>query len=130
MSKFSEATVKAVGFCRDGICSNPAEAWEKAVVEVGFTETSQEKGCPKSAFLGICEEELVKGIEPGSYTDSEKNKNYGLTAIRLLKGTSGLARNASKLWKAVLEELSEDISKTHNSQMDVVIALWENNLLN
>lgn len=37
--------------------------YEKAVEEVfPNSKSSQEKSCPKNAFLGLCEEGLVKGI--------------------------------------------------------------------
>jgi hypothetical protein len=41
----------------------------------------------------------------------------------LTEGTQGLSTSA--LWKAV----SNDPEKTHNSQMDIVLALWKNHLI-
>ena len=37
------------------------------------SKSSQEKGCPKSAFLGLCEEGFIKEISKGKYTSSVKN---------------------------------------------------------
>jgi hypothetical protein len=125
MSKFYEATVKAVGFCIDGTYSNPVEAWKNAVEDMGLSEHTKEKGCPKNTFLGICEEGLVKGIAPGRYTKSKKNKKYGMAAVELLKDNPNLTENINELWKEVLKKVPTE----HNSQMDVVIALWKNNLV-
>ncbi|MCL7763401.1 hypothetical protein MPF19_08255 [Polaribacter sp. Z014] len=45
---------------------NPKDNWE-AEVKRAFSDSisSQEKSCPKSAFLGLCEKGLVKGIFKG-----------------------------------------------------------------
>ena len=86
------------------------------------------KGCPKNAFLGLCEDGLVKGIKRGVYltnSESNLNKQYALTAIKLLINNPNLTRR--ELWVQVKEQLN--ISKSHNSQMDVVIALFENKLI-
>ena len=47
----------------------------------GEATTAQIKGCPKNAFLGLCEEGLVVDIEKGYYTErstSHKNKDYAI----------------------------------------------------
>ena len=86
--------------------------------------TARKKGCPRGAFLGLCEEGLVKGIPPGSYTASKDNKAYAVRAAALL--TEGKQTwSVNELWRAV----ANDLEKTHNSQMDVVMALWKNGLI-
>jgi hypothetical protein len=83
--------------------------------------TSQKKICPRGAFLGLCEEGLIKGIPSGNYTASRENKAYAVRAAALLaEGTQSWSVNS--LWKAV----SGDSEKAHSSQMDVVMALWKN----
>lgn len=54
---------------------SPMEAWEKVAFVLFDSESSQEKGCPKNTFLGLCEEGLVKGISKGNYTKSVKIKS-------------------------------------------------------
>jgi hypothetical protein len=67
---------------------------------------------------------LVKGIPPGQYTTSKDNKAYAVRAAALLaEGTQSWSTSA--LWQAV----TNDPEKTHNSQMDVVLALWKNGLI-
>lgn len=86
--------------------------------------TARKKGCPRGAFLGLCEEGMVKGIPAGSYTSSKENKAYAVRAAALLaEGKQSWSRSA--LWQAV----TDDPEKTHNSQMDVVLALWKNGLI-
>jgi hypothetical protein len=48
-------------------------------------ESSQKKGCPKDAFLGQCEANLIEGIPRGRYTRSVLNKQYALDAVEFLK---------------------------------------------
>jgi hypothetical protein len=86
--------------------------------------TARKKGCPRGAFLGLCEEGMVKGIPAGRYTSSRENKAYAIRAVTLLaEETQNWSR--STLWQAV----TNDPQKTHNSQMDIVLALWKNGLI-
>ncbi len=90
---------------------------------------SNEHGCPKATFLGICSAGYVSGIPAFSYTDSYWNSLYGETAIQLLKTFPYLANLGTKeLWIMVLSIMKPfyklDITKTHNQQMDVILELW------
>jgi hypothetical protein len=100
------------------------EIWSRSAKEVFDTKSAQEKGCPKNTFLGLCEEGLVKGIPKGKYTRSEKNKNYALNAVSILKNNPNKVYSPKELWDKL--ELG---NKRSNSQMDVVLALWENGLI-
>ena len=104
---------------------NPVTRWENAMKWLYPTSaTARKKSCPRGAFLGLCEEGLVKGIPAGHYTASKDNKDYAVRAAALLaEGTHRWSTSA--LWKAV----TNDPSKTHNSQMDIVLALWKNDLI-
>jgi len=86
--------------------------------------TARKKGSPRGAFLGLCEEGFVKGIPPGSYAATRENKGYAVRAVALLaEGTQQWSTSA--LWRAV----TDNSEKAHNSQMDVVMALWKNDLI-
>jgi hypothetical protein len=104
---------------------NPVARWESAMESLYPTSpAARRKGCPRGAFLGLCEEGLVKGIPPGRYTASKENKDYAVRAAALLnEGTRSWSTTA--LWRAV----SNDADKTHDSQMDIVLALWKNGLI-
>lgn len=125
MSKYGEAAVKTVKYIRENN-SNPRESWEVITREIfGVGTAAQAKGCPKTTFLGLCETGIVNGIPKGEYTKSDKNKKYGLKAIELIKNNPELINNKKELWKRTIEPEE----KAHNSQMDVVIELWNNRMI-
>ena len=100
---------------------SPVDAWKKAVTSVfPESESSQEKGCPRGAFLGLCEAGLVKGVPAGDYTRSDANKTYALRAASILKVKPELVNNEDALWAEVMA----GNEKTPNHQMDVVVSLW------
>jgi hypothetical protein len=105
--------------------ADPLARWKSAMESVYPTSPmARNKGCPRGAFLGLCEEGLVKGIPAGRYTASRDNKAYAVRAVTLLaEGRQNWS--TSSLWRAV----TDDPDKTHNSQMDVVLALWNNDLI-
>ncbi|WP_434751377.1 DUF6979 family protein [Paenibacillus amylolyticus] len=79
---------------------------EFSVVEIKEINTegtwAQRKGCPKNAFLGLCEEGLVHNIVSGRYTErsgSQKNKNYAVKAVRIWIEKLDLEVNKLGLWK-------------------------------
>jgi hypothetical protein len=104
---------------------DPVARWETAMEKLYPTSPAARKmSCPRGAFLGLCEEGLVKGIPAGQYKASRDNKSYAVRAAALL--TEGTASwSTSALWRAV----TNDPEKPHKSQMDVVLALWKNDLI-
>ena len=121
-NRYGEAALIAA---RDSAGTSPAKRWQSAVEKVYPTSvTAQKKGCPRGAFLGLCEEGLVKGIPAGQYTTSKDNKAYVVRAAELL--IEGKQKwSISELWRAV----ADDPERAHNSQMDIVLALWKNGLI-
>lgn len=126
MGKYGQATIKAMKLIEAKLTDSPVTAWKMATIEVfGKGTSSQTKGCPRNTFLGLCEDGKVKGLSPGDYTKSKKNKEYALTALQILKDTPSLSNEQDLLWLKV----QNGESKTHNFQMDVVCALWNNGLI-
>jgi hypothetical protein len=122
-NKYGEAALMAARDSSTG--PNPAARWERAMEKLYPTSpTSRKKGCPRGAFLGLCEDGLVRGIPAGKYTASKDNKAYAVQAAALLTGESR-KWSVGELWRAV----SNNREKAHNSQMDVVMALWKNALI-
>lgn len=121
-NKYGLTALKSVQNFRD--LYSVKEIWSRSAKEVFDTKSSQEKGCPKNTFLALCEEGLVKSVPKGKYTKSEKNKNYALKAVSILKVNPKASYTPKKLWEKL--ELGD---KRHNSQMDVVLALWENGFI-
>jgi hypothetical protein len=82
MSEYADLAKRAVGLMLWEPGTDPRKAWSRAGEEVfPHSQSAREKGCPKSTFLGLCEEGLVPGAPAGSYTNSRLNKEYGLRAL-------------------------------------------------
>jgi len=117
MGKYGNAAIRAAKLVKSGEVKLPVSAWRKATGEIFGEETSsQDKGCPRGAFLGLCEEGMIKGIPSGRYTQSTSNKEYAIKAVRILKEEPTL--NQKELWAQVTE--GKVIS--HNGQIDVVLS--------
>jgi len=126
MVKYGEVATRAARLSQQQNGMNPVKAWNQAALEIfPDSESSQKKGCPKNAFLGLCEEGKVKDIQSGKYTRSLKNKKYALAALALLKHDPTLANDKVTLWNKV----QSGNDKQHNYQMDVVVSLWKDDQL-
>lgn len=120
MSKYSQASVLAAELLVNGETNEPVEAWEQATKKTFPSSASlRDKGCPKGAFLGLCNAGLVQGVSSAN-TKGSKNGEYAMKAVSILKGNRFLVSQPDMLWKKVAGR-----SKTHNHQMDVVIGLWQ-----
>lgn len=108
MNKYATTALKAAELIRSGL--DPRSAWERSsclYFEAG--SSGQKKGCPKNAFLGLY------GINP-----TGKNAIYAITALNYLKHNPR-ETSVDRLW-----EIANNGSKIkHNSQMNVVLALWQ-----
>ncbi len=126
MGKYGEAAVEATEHVKQH-GSSPKNAWEAAVRSKFPTQkASQEKSCPKVAYLGLCSEGMIAGVAPGDYVrPSLSNKEYAVEAVRLLRSDPSLAKDKKELWKKVLK----GNKKAENNQMDVVLNLWKENLI-
>ena len=101
------------------------ESWFLATVAYFNSESSQNKSCPRSTFLGLCEEGLIKDISKGEYnSNSTINKNHAIEAVTYLKENKVESISTKELWSKL-----NIGNKSHNSQMDVVLALWYTDLI-
>jgi hypothetical protein len=124
MNAYGKAALAAAQDCGRNRRS-PTAAWSDAVKkEFPKSVSSQEKCCPRGAFLGLCKAGLVQGVPRGDYIGRTLNAQYAIDAVTHLWEEPSLSNDAQKLWRRVTSG-----SKTHNCQMDVVIALWEECLL-
>ena len=123
-NRYGEAALMAARQ-RSSNGASPLDRWESAMGTLYPTSpAARKKGSPRGAFLGLCEEGLVKGIPAGHYAASADNKSYAVRAVALL--TEGKQNwSTSTLWRAV----EDDPERTHNGQMDIVLALWKNDLI-
>ena len=99
------------------------DLWKEKCEKNEFKEASIKKVCPRLAFIGLCENNLIKGIEIKNSDKESLNKNYAVEAVRVLKNDK---RNytSKELW----EEIGNK-DKKHNSQMNIVLALWEKGMI-
>lgn len=99
------------------------DLWKEKCKENEFKEASIKKGCPRLAFIGLCENNLIKDIEVKNSNKDSLNKNYAVEAVKVLKNDK---RNytSKELW----EEIGNK-DKKHNSQMNIVLALWEKGMI-
>lgn len=80
-----------------------AKAWELVIAEFTQSSSSRTKGCPKGAFLGLCEAGVIAGI-PGGVDDeliSNKNGRYALVAWAVLQSEPNLSEDKEALWHHV-----------------------------
>ncbi len=121
MRKFGEAAVIAAQRLKSGKYSDPVDAWNSATKTVFPSSRSlQNKGCPRGAFLGLCNEGLIDGLSAGAYSRATKNGQYAVQAIEVLRANRFIASQPDLLWKKIAGS-----AKTQNNQMDVVVGLWE-----
>lgn len=122
-NRYGEAALLAVRMETYGKALSPLERWNDAVKKLYPTSPTAQKmrhAAPSSAF---CEAGLVKGINPGQYAPSNKNKAYAPRAVSLL--AAGTHKTVNALWT----EVTDGEAIPHQSQMDVVLALWKNDLI-
>ena len=114
MNKYGQIAIRAVEYMKKGI--GERQAWEKASCEV-FTRgsASQQKGCPRNAFIGL--------VTKNPNLRNGKNARYARKAYDILRNNPSRKYSTNDLWTLVIDE-----PKTHNSQMDVVLALWKSKL--
>ena len=110
MNKYAQVALIAAERIKNGM--QPRAAWEQASSEI-FPKgsASQTKGCPKNAFLGLYDS-----------TANTKNATYAREALAWLRAHPDCKITPSALWKIVLK----GEAKAYNSQMDVVIVLYQN----
>ncbi len=125
MNKYGLTAIKTVENCK--IIKDPIAAWELAVTAIFETKSTREKRCPRSTFLSLCETGVVKNIPEGNYAPRVKeNKVYALKAMDILRKRN---TKPEKIGVIELWELAQNQNKRYNSQMDVLLALWNNGLI-
>ncbi len=125
MGNYGLVALNAVNKLNNMEKMDPCNAWDEAAEFVFPTQiSSRTKNCPRSTFLGLCEEGKVKGVKSGRYTKSQANKRYATNALELLQSSPKLTTKA--LWDMVINNAEP---KVHNSQMNVVVALFHEGYL-
>ena len=114
-NKYSIIAIKAFEYSTAGLSAE--QAWEKASCEIYEKGSSpQKKSCPRNAFLGL--------TSKNPKSTRSKNALYARKALDILRSNSNHIYSVEQLWSLVIDE-----PKTHNSQMNIVLALWNNKLI-
>lgn len=125
MNSYRETAVIAANLISAGEVSDPTKAWNQATMQLfPSSQELRKKGCPKAAFLGLCNRGLIAGVGAESSAKITKNGQYAIDAIQVLRENRFIASQPDLLWRKVAGS-----AKTHNHQMDVVIGLWEADLI-
>lgn len=129
MGEFGNTAVKAARRLQDDKNLCPEKAWNKAISEANLSRSSQEKGCPKSAFLGLCRKGLIVKTGPYDKLDESKNGDYAVIACEILIAKQNRPLPTQKaLWEKVFQNLNLS-SISQNGQLDVVFSLWREKLI-
>ena len=132
MGKYGDVAELAVEICTEKLLPPPV-AWARAAEAIfPLSETSQKKGCPKGAFLGLAGAGLIRGVPSGDYGRGSSGKNalYAVAAAEIIrKDGAASARGADALWLMSLEKVGAEMDKRPNSQMEVVLTLYNLGLL-
>ncbi|SDE92385.1 hypothetical protein SAMN04488542_103225 [Fontibacillus panacisegetis] len=126
MNNYGKSAIRAVELIQSGEVPYTEDAWKKATTEFFTIKT---KACPRSAFLGLCEAGLIKDVHQIHIKQPLKNtinKDHAIEAVQLLTENEDYASYKSlQLWRIIM--LGNQ--KSHNFQMDVVLALWNNGMI-
>lgn len=118
MNFYAQTAILATKLIHDRGLS-PQNAWiDASHIVFPDSHSSRVKGCPKNAFLGLCQEGLIRGVPVDSYTKSKANARYAVKAVEFLRENKGVSITPKELWDIVAGP-----DKKYNSQMDVVLEL-------
>ena len=131
--KYGEVAVEVTRHIRETQEFDPDTIWKKFAEEVfGVGSSSAKKPCPRNAYVGLCEEGMISGVPAGNYAkkrNTNSNKLYAVQAVHMLRNDPSLADVEPKeLWDKVMEVI-EGGPDNHNNQMDVVLALWNEDMI-
>lgn len=125
MGIFGKTAIDAVEFMKNNITCTSKDAWQKFIVLNTSSEESQKKGCSRLAFMGLCEEGYILGIPASSTKTISKNSKYATQAAKYLIDYKPQKITIKELW----QKIEEPKPLNENGQMQIVIALWQKDLL-
>ena len=120
MEQYGRVAVQATRLLAGGDLSASA-AWDTAAARITASQASRDKGCPRGAFLGLCEAGLIAGAEQPAGDAGGLNGEYAVRAARALRANPDLQYDRVELWR----QACLNSRKAHNGQMDVVVGLWQ-----
>ena len=108
------------------------EAWAAAGAQLKAagvgTESSRQKGCPGSAFVGLASGGYIRGLTSLRTGQISENARHVLRAYELLQADLTLSSEKGRWWEAVRQ--SRNIARQgQNGVLDVLLALLEQHAL-
>jgi len=122
-SMYEKASLDAMKLIRQG--ASPPQAWEQSVGHYTNSQSARTKGCPRGAFLGLCQEGLVKDVPAQRYTASMASKNYAISTVMLLKQGSTNVENINEIESFVMPERQ----RGDQGEIRIACVLWKNGLI-
>lgn len=121
MGQYGQAACIAVDLLLSGATKDPERAWKRAVSRVSESSESQDKPCPKAAFLGLCASGAVNGVQGSRTALFSDNAKYANRALDALRGDPSLSADRVRLWRVA----TGSRTKSEQGQLDVLLGLWE-----
>lgn len=119
MTKYAE-TAQAAARIVTGRKTSPESAWDEAAERMFPTQlAARAKSCPRQAFITLANTYFAAEAPAPKGASKSKNGIYALEAVQALRKDPRLVNSKADLWAR-----TSGGAKKHNSQMDVVIALW------
>ena len=125
MGMYGRAAIRAVHMLEQGSPSNPESAWDRAIALETTSSESRRKGCPRGAFLGLCSAGVIKSVKGHSSLNLGSNGDYARRMVKALRSNEELASDRKRLWRVGARRSK----KKENGQVDVVLALWNEGLI-
>ena len=120
MSKYGETACLAAEKAQKGMA--PPQAWKESAKKFfPDSPTSQDKPCPRCAFLGLASAGFIVGVPSGEYTTSQCSREHAIAGVNLLRDEPSLCTNPIEIWRRI----DCDKPDTYNQQMHVVASLWK-----
>ncbi len=94
-----------------------------------LTQDEKEKPCPNMALLSLYEEGIIQNNPNITFcktASSSPNKRYILYGLYILQNYKKHYKFKSEIWQDILSLDKSSLNKEHNSQVDVLIAVWRN----
>jgi hypothetical protein len=124
MTKYAQTARAAAKFVDDQKLS-PGAAWDEAAAQIFPTQlASRAKSCPRQSFVALANAYFIDRSLAPTISGKSRNGRYALEAVQVLREHPELVNFKADLWAR-----TSGGAKKHNSQMDVVIALWNEGYL-
>ena len=122
---YGRAAITAAQTLEKGTSSNPESAWKRAIAQETKSSESRRKGCPRGAFLELCNAGVIRGCEGRPSILRGSNAEYAVRMLEAIRADESVLGDKEKLWRLAVGKGK----KKENGQLDVVDSLWREGLI-